>query len=200
MMSINGEMQAINTALLVIDVQEFVLNPANHPSRPWFYQRIKSTVAPTLSRLLHTCRSKKIEVVYTVMENLTLDGRDRSIDYKLSGFHIPKGSVGASIPSPFTPIGDELVFRKSSACLWHSTNASYVLRNMNIQHIACCGFLTDQCVEQIMKMGASLGFNMSCIENACATDTKLRHEHALYRISSFGICLQDKEWIEHFQQ
>ena len=33
-----------------------------------------------------------IEVTYTVIESLTADGRDRSLDYKITGFNVPKGS------------------------------------------------------------------------------------------------------------
>ena len=36
-------------------------------------------------QLLRTCRQAGIEVMYTVMESLTQDGRDRSLDYKISG-------------------------------------------------------------------------------------------------------------------
>ncbi len=37
-------------------------------------------------------RSAKVEVMYTVIQSLTRDGRDRSLDYKISGFHVPPGS------------------------------------------------------------------------------------------------------------
>jgi len=30
--------------------------------------------------------------MYTTIESLTLDGRDRSLDYKITGFNVPKGS------------------------------------------------------------------------------------------------------------
>ena len=35
--------------------------------------------------LQSTCRKSGIEVMYTVIESLTADGRDRSLDYKISG-------------------------------------------------------------------------------------------------------------------
>jgi nicotinamidase-related amidase len=36
-------------------------------------------------------------MIYTVIENLTQDWRDRSLDYKLSGFNIAKGSWEARV-------------------------------------------------------------------------------------------------------
>jgi ureidoacrylate peracid hydrolase len=34
-------------------------------------------------------------VIYTVIESLTADGRDRSLDYKITGFNVPRGSFDA---------------------------------------------------------------------------------------------------------
>lgn len=174
------------TALLLIDVQAHVLDPRNHPPRPAFYDRAQGIVLPNLARLLAHARNAGVEVVYTVMESLTLDGRDRSLDYKLSGFDIPKGSPGAQMGAGVGPVGDEIVFRKTSACLYHSTNFDYVMRNMGISTVLCTGFLTDQCVEQTMKAGAARSYRMICVEDACAANTKMRHETALARIARSG--------------
>lgn len=38
-----------------------------------------------------------MEVMYTVIQSLTADGRDRGLDYKLSGFHVPPGSPDAQV-------------------------------------------------------------------------------------------------------
>jgi hypothetical protein len=35
--------------------------------------------------------------MYTVIQSLTADGRDRGLDYKLSGFHVPPGSWDAQV-------------------------------------------------------------------------------------------------------
>ena len=42
-------------------------------------------IAPRWHALRQACRDSKIEVMYTVMQSLTKDGRDRSLDYKISG-------------------------------------------------------------------------------------------------------------------
>lgn len=174
------------TALLVIDVQNHVLAPDRHPPRPAFYDRARGLVLPTLARLLPAARRAGVEVVYTVMENLTRDGRDRSLDYKLSGFYIEKGSWEAQVAPEVAPEDDEIVLPKTSACLFHSTNFEYLMRNMGVGTILCAGFLTDQCVEQTMKAGASRGFEMVCMEDACAANDDMRHAAALDRLANFG--------------
>lgn len=40
---------------------------------------------PKWQQLQQACRHAHIEVIYTVMQSLTKDGRDRSLDYKISG-------------------------------------------------------------------------------------------------------------------
>lgn len=179
-------MSAGRTALLVIDVQNHVLAPARHPPRPAFYERARGLVLPALARLLPVARTAGVEVVYTVMEDLTRDGRDRSLDYKLSGMSVPRGSWGARVAAEVAPRGDEIVLSKSSACLFNSTAFEYVARNLGVGRILCAGFLTDQCVEQTIKAGASRGFEMTCVEDACAADDLPRHAAALSRLESFG--------------
>lgn len=45
-----------------------------------------------------SCRREEgLEVMYTVIQSLTADGRDRGLDYKLSGFHVPPGSPDAQV-------------------------------------------------------------------------------------------------------
>lgn len=180
------ELDPQSTALLLIDVQNYVLDESNHPPRPEFYARARDVVMPQLPGLLAAARASGIEVIYTVMENLTRDGRDRSLDYKLSGFNIERGSWDAQVAQEVVPVGDEIVLPKTSACLFNSTNADYLLRNMGITTVLCVGFLTDQCVEQTMKAGASRGYRMACVTDACAANTNLRHRQALERITGYG--------------
>ena len=42
-------------------------------------------------------RAARVEVLYTVIQSLTVDGRDRSLDYKFSGFHVPPNSWDAQV-------------------------------------------------------------------------------------------------------
>jgi ureidoacrylate peracid hydrolase len=54
-------------------------------------------VLPNIRRLQTACRSGGIEVMYSVIENMTRDGRDRSLDYKISGIDVQCGSSEAQV-------------------------------------------------------------------------------------------------------
>jgi len=165
--------------LLVIDVQNWVMDEKNRHPRPEFYEDARSTVIPNIRRLIDAARNHRVEVIYTVMENFTEDGRDRSLDYKLSNFFIPKGSWDARVIDEIAPGPDEMVIPKTSSSLFNSTNFEYLARNIGLDTIAVTGFLTDQCVDHTIRDGADRGFHMICVSDACATDTRVRHEAAL---------------------
>lgn len=170
---------AARTALLVIDAQNWVMDEKNRQPRPQFYEDARGFVIPNIARLADASRRLGVEVVYTVMENFTEDGRDRSLDYKLSNFFIPKGSHDARVIDDLAPGRDEMVIPKTSSSLFNSTNFEYLVRNIGIDTIAVTGFLTDQCVDHTIRDGADRGFHMICVSDGVATDTRERHAAAL---------------------
>jgi nicotinamidase-related amidase len=165
--------------LLVIDVQNATLNPEHAKSRPEFYRAATTRVVPNIARLLAAFRASRLEVIYTVMENLTEDGRDRSLDYKLSGVSIARGSWEAKVVAEIAPARDEIVLSKTSSSVFNSTNLDYLLRNIGIEDVFVVGFLSDQCIDHAVKDGADRGYYMSCVHDACAAESEMRHKAAL---------------------
>ncbi len=176
------------TALLVIDVQNATYNDAGIAGRPYFHDRATRIVIPNIARLIAAARLHGIEVVYTVMQSLTKDGRDRSLDYKLTGFNFPPGSWESQVIEPVAPGDDDMVIPKTSSSLFNSTNFDYLMRNIGIEQILVTGFLTDQCVDHTIRDGADRGYLMVCVEDGCATDTPERHITALSLF--MGYCRQ----------
>jgi len=170
---------ARRTCLLLVDTQNHVWNPEVAKRLPYFDRQIRDVVLPNLKRLTDAFRDAGAEVVYTVMENLTKDGRDRSLDYKISGFFVAKGSWEAKVLDALAPGDDEIVLPKTSSGVFNSTNLGYLLRNIEIETLVVTGFLTDQCVDHAIRDAADRGFYPICIDDACATHSRARHENAL---------------------
>jgi len=156
-------------------------------------------VLPNLQRLLGACRGAGVEVVYTVIENLTRDGRDRSLDYKLSGFFVPKGSWEAQVAAEIAPLEDEIVLPKTSSSLFNSTNFDYLMRNIGIDTIIATGFLTDQCVDHTVRDGADRGYYMICVHDACATESPERHRAALEAFRGYCRLMSTEELVAELQ-
>ena len=186
------------SALLFIDVQNFSthrdgaefdgLNDEQFAQKyGWLFEQLKIAI-PNMQRLQATCRKVGVEVIYTTIESLTLDGRDRSLDYKITGFNVPKGSWDGRVIDEIAPIGDEIVFPKSSSSVFVSTHIDYVLRNLGVKQLMLCGLLTDQCVESAIRDACDLGYLVTQVTDACATETQARHDNSIETVK--GYCRQ----------
>ncbi len=153
-----------------------------------YFDRIKTTALPNMQKLQKGFRAAGIEVMYTTIESLTLDGRDRSLDYKITGFNVPKGSHDGKVVDEIAPEGDEIVFPKSSSSVFVSTHIDYVLRNLGVSQIVLCGLLTDQCVESAVRDACDLNYLVTLVPDACATYSQERHDNSLKTIA--GYCRQ----------
>lgn len=183
-------------ALLVIDVQNGTRGSKDAELRPEFYEATALRVIPNIAALIDAFRGADLEVIYTVIENLTADGRDRSLDYKLSNMGFPKGSVDAQVIPELRPAEDELVLRKTSSSVFNCTNLEYLLRNMGIEDVFVTGYLTDQCIDHAVKDGADRGFYMTCVYDACAAETEARHAAGISCLQGYCRLLSTEEVLD----
>ena len=176
-------------ALLSIDMQNAEYSPeliaaARKPGSPTahllhLYETIEKTLIPNQQKLQAAARKAGIEIIYTTIESLTKDGRDRSLDHKISRLHFPKGSHEAKIIPAVGPVGDEIHIPKTSSGIFNSTNIEYVLRNLGIEYLVIYGIMTDQCVECAIRDAADRGFMVTQIEDACTAEDPRRHATSL---------------------
>lgn len=179
-----------HTALLLVDMQRAWLEPQfdphlSEPDAEYFLQRTRSQVVPNQQRLRGAFRQAQQNVLHTIIESLTADGRDRSLDHKLSDMHLPKGSVQAQVIAELTPTENEIVLPKTSSGVFNSTNIDYVLRNLQTRHLIIAGIVTDQCVDMAVRDAADRGYLVTLVEDACATYTAERHHACLNAIKGY---------------
>jgi len=188
-----------DSALLFIDVQNFSaernggefkhLDPDELAAKcGWYFDELDARVIPNMQAIQAAARAAGIEVMYTTIESLTLDGRDRSLDYKITGFNVPKGSWDGKVIERIAPWGDEIVLPKSSSSVFISTHIDYILRNLGVRQLVISGLLTDQCVESAVRDACDLGYLVTLVTDACLTFSQERHDNALRAIS--GYCRQ----------
>jgi ureidoacrylate peracid hydrolase len=176
-----------HASLLIIDVQNYCAR-AEVGKTEYFRKSFRDTVLPNIRRLQSACRAAGIEVIYSVIENLTRDGRDRSLDYKISGIDVPRGSSEGQVLDEIAPADDEMIFRKTSSNVFISTNLDYVLRNLGMRSLIVAGIMTDQCVESAVRDACDLGYLVTLVTDACTTSSAERHEQSLIGIR--GYCRQ----------
>lgn len=187
------------TALLFIDVQNFSAHRNGAEFRDlestdfeqrygWYFSELENRVIPNMQKLLHAFRKAQMEVIHTTIESLTKDGRDRSLDYKITGFNVPKDSWDGKVIDQLEPAADEIWLPKSSSSVFISTHIDYLLRNLGVRQLVISGLITDQCVESAVRDACDLGYLVTQVTDACLTYSQERHDHSVKTIK--GYCRQ----------
>jgi len=195
------------SVLLFIDVQNFSahrqgtefadLSSAEFQEKyAWYFDELESRVIPNMQAIQFACRQAGVEVMYTTIESLTLDGRDRSLDYKITGFNVPKGSWDGKVIDALFPDEDEIVLPKTSSSVFVSTHIDYILRNLGVRQLIVSGLITDQCVESAIRDACDLGYLVTQVSDACLTYSNERHSNSLRAIKGYCRQLSSKELIE----
>lgn len=155
------------------------------------------------------------EVIFIYLQCLTKDGRDISLDYKLSGpllNNIPRYGTKPEdifLPEcyPDIPTIDEdgiydedgelksnnsgsmskgdILIGKTSCSVFRSTNLDYVLRNLGIEQVVIVGQLTDQCLLSAVRDAADFNYFVTIVEDACCAETEEDHQRGLACMKGF---------------
>ena len=144
-------------------------------------------------------RAAGIEVLHTIIEALTPDGRDRSPDHKLSNILVPRGLPEGRVIAELALLDNEILLPKTSSGVFNSTNIDYVLRNLNIRYLIVAGVVTDQCVDMAVRDAADRGYFVTVPEDACATYTDARHRAALTAFGGYGWITETVGALEHLR-
>ena len=116
------------TALLLIDVQNYTMKDGGEYAGMaaaemerrygYFFRIMRQQAIPNMRRLLDASRGTGIEVIYTVIASHKRDGRDLSLDYKISGMFCHKDSLDGQVLKEVAPGADEKVMPKTSSSVF----------------------------------------------------------------------------------
>jgi len=194
------------TALLFVDIQEIFCRPGLDPAHPemtadhYYFKRLRETAIPNQTALLQAARTSGVQVLHTIIEALTSDGRDISLDHRLSNIFVPKGAPEGQPIRELAPIDNEIVLPKSSSGVFNSTAIDYVLKNMGIRYLVIAGVVTDQCVDMAVRDAADRGYMVSVAADACATYSQERHDHALRAFGGYGWITDTATIVQRFTE
>jgi nicotinamidase-related amidase len=184
------------TAILLVDVQNSEIDEEHKDKYPWYYHQIKDVCLPNMKQIIDVGREFGMEIIYATIESLTCDGRDRSLDHKLSNIFIPKNSYLGKVIDDVAPKEDDIWLKKTSSGVFNSTNIDYLLRNLQRNYLVVMGMLTDQCVDMAIRDAADKGYYVICINDACTTHTQQRHDNALNAFKGYCTTLNTEQFIK----
>ncbi len=181
------------TALLIIDAEYAcvkrpeLVNPTQEELdnlARWepFYERYESVIIPNLQKMIALCRRTGMEVTYAKIQGHKSDGRDRSLDQKMTGFNqflVTEGDHRGEIIAEIAPQKDDIVVTKTTDSALTGTNLRLILYNMGIDTVIVTGTMTDQCVSCTVRDLADESFKVWLIEDGCLAGSQRLHEHEL---------------------
>jgi nicotinamidase-related amidase len=142
---------SLPTALLIIDVQEAMFGPGQHP--PVF--RGDETVA-NIAALLAEARSAGARVIYIQHH----DQADPALQ---------PGQPGFAIRAAIAPEPGETVLVKRICDSFSGTNLEQVLREAGVEHLVTCGIQSDFCVDAAARGAMNRGFGVTLASDAHTT-------------------------------
>ena len=184
------------TALVLIDMQEYFLDPASPFSRACeavvpgvlshFQERGRGVVEPSLRRLLDVFRARGLRVVYTTVASELPDGsdlmpifRERNAANRAAVGDAaipPRADPWARIVRSLEPQPGELVVNKTTYGTFSSTGLDHRLRSLGVSSLVLGGVVTNVCVETTARDAADRGYQVVLLDDGCAAFSPEIHE------------------------
>lgn len=139
-------------ALIVIDVQE------SFRQRPIWAASSNPEIAKQVARLAETFRANGEQIVWVLHEE---PGSGTVFDPALGFVRLFEGLV---------PADGEPILRKTSHNAFTTTNLQQRLVEAGIGEVVVCGIRTEQCVETTARVAADLGYAVTFVIDATATN------------------------------
>ncbi|MGC5561483.1 isochorismatase family protein [Streptomyces sp. FR-108] len=142
----------MNRALIVIDVQE------SFRARPLWATISDPKIADQVNRLVRVARAAGDLVVWVLHQE---PGSGDVFDPALGHVRLMEELERAE---------DEPLIHKTSHNAFTTTNLQQVLTAHGVRELVVCGIRTEQCVETTARVGSDLGYQVTFVTDATATN------------------------------
>jgi biuret amidohydrolase len=195
------------TALVIIDMQEWVVNPASAFSRyverrspgllGYFLPHVDGVVIPNLRHLVDVFREHRLQIIYTTISAELPDGRDWIPTLRRTNA-VAQEEIGeivfparndpwSRITERLAPRPEDVVINKTTYSAFTSTGLEIFLRNLQIQTIVLGGLVSNRCVESTAREATDRGFRVILVEDASATFSPEMHNATMLSLQgSYG--------------
>lgn len=85
-----------------------------------------------------------------------------------AGFFAPD-TIGVNFYKDVCPRGQEVVIVKHTPDSFHQTMLRDSLESQKVSHLVVCGMMTHMCIDTTVRSAKNWGYNVTLIEDACAT-------------------------------
>lgn len=198
------------TALVCIDTQ-FIQHPEGSLARRClelglngiydYYSEGVRKALKTIRRVQDACREANIPVIHLRVTTLTTDGREiapisfpsglgvvgksSADDVDVEQLHIGEDDPDSQFLSEVAPQPGEPVIAKLAIGAFNSSPLDQILREMGIDDVICCGFVTNGCVESTVRGAADRGYRVFLVTDGVSTWSEKGHDEGLQIMGRF---------------
>lgn len=202
-----------NSALLLIDIQhlaepDYLHDHAVEAGLPSaevnealrdYGARFNAAVGQA-KKVLEKAREVGVPPIHVKIQALSHNARDTGALHRRMGWQYPPNSAATRFIEATKPAPDEIVITKTASGAFTGTSLDTTLRNMGIDYLFVCGFVTDECVETTVRVALDLGYLAMVIEDATQTYRAEAHRATIDQLSAYGITQRAADTIAIFNQ
>jgi len=170
----NIELSPNKSALLIIDMQEYFLNPSSHAFIP-----SAETILPGVNKLVSAYYRKNLPVIFTLHSN-------NEENAKMMGKWWPKllyeGQKEKTLAKGLNP-SNGIIVEKNQYDAFYNTNLEQILQENNISQVIVCGVLTNICCETTARSAFVRGFEVFFTIDGTAAYSEEHHMATISNLS-----------------
>jgi isochorismate hydrolase len=168
------ELQPHRSALLVLDMQCYFLDPSSHAFIP-----SAAAILPGLAGLAAAYRQRDLPVFFTRHENTPEDAGMMSAWWRDL---IRPGDALAQITPELDPLDGQVIV-KSQYDAFLNTELEQRLHQAGVEQVLVGGVMTHLCCETTARAAFMRGFAVFCLVDGMATYTAAFHQAALLNLA-----------------
>ena len=183
---------AEKSALIVVDMQNFFLDPAS----PTFTCG-GLAILPNVKRLIHSFRKIKRPVIYTRHVHHR-DGLDAGIMAWWWDGMCLEGTPESRIHSELEPLAGEKVIIKHRYSAFYNTDLETVLRCLKVEDLVISGIMTNMCCESTARDAYYRDYRVFFPADATGTIDETMHLASLLNVAfGFGFVTSTQYVTDH---
>ena len=167
------------SALLVLDMQQFFLDPGSHAFVP-----AGPTLVPTIAGLMAAYQDADRPIIFT--QHLNTDANAGLMGKWWRDQIRPQDPLAPIIPELDTSTGTVIV--KSQYDAFYQTELQTLLQDQKIQQLVICGVMTNLCCETTARSAFIRGFEVFFLVDGTATYNADLHRASLQNLA-FGFAM-----------
>lgn len=161
-----------NSALLIIDMQEFFLNEESHAFIP-----SAKTIVPNINSLIEEYRKQELPIIFT-FHALESDEKPGMMG-RWWGDVLRVTDSLSSIHSSLNWKESDITLRKNRYSAFIGTDLDQILKDNKVNTLVITGIMTHLCCESTAREGFMKDYEVYFVIDANATDTEALHVSSL---------------------